>query len=224
MMPCSGCVGALVQSVYKNTGETEREAGTLPARECSWPFRDSMRPVGAGKDQMAGPLVDAGISQQGDQQVKPSPLVEARGTERGTRASSVAEEPSQWGDTSVSEKLCKEEVVSPVMPRRGLSESGLCETGSRAVKSVIPKKGPNCVYRGLSIVVAGFRLNFTTSANGLIERGLKIVPGTSEAKDQHQRRIIPRPETTGWRGESSDTFPGSRSTPIQNGRPTRRRG
>ena len=86
MMPCSGCVGALVQSVYKNTGETEREAGTLPARGCSWPSRDSMRPVEAGKNQMAGPLVDAGTSQQGDQQVKPSPLVEARGNERGTRA------------------------------------------------------------------------------------------------------------------------------------------
>ena len=184
-MPCSGCVGALVQSVYENTGETEREAGTLPARECSWPFRDSMRPVEAGKDQMAGPLVDAGTSQQGDQQVKPSPLVEARGNERGTRASSVAQEPSQWGDTSVSEKLCKEEVVSPVMPGRGPSESGLCETGSRAAESVIPTKGPNCVYRGLSIVVAGLKLKFTTSANGPIERGLKIcLLYTSDAADE----------------------------------------
>ena len=56
-MPCSGCVGALVRSVYKNTGETEREAGALPAREYSWPSGDSMRPVEAGKDQVAGPLV-----------------------------------------------------------------------------------------------------------------------------------------------------------------------
>ena len=71
MMPCSGCVGALVQSVYKNTGETEREAGTSPARERSWPFRDSKRPVGAGEGQMAESRADDASSQQSDQQVRP---------------------------------------------------------------------------------------------------------------------------------------------------------
>ena len=187
---------------------------------------DSKIPVGAGKGQVAGTMVDAGSSQQGDQQVKSSALVGARGTRRGTRASSLVVDPSQWRDTSVSKMLCKEEVVSSVTSKKGPSESDFCENGSRAVRPVIPKKelkGPNCVYRGLSIVVAGFRLSFTTSADSSVERGLKVVPGTSGAKEGHQRKITPRPETMGWRGESSDTFPGSRSTSIQNGRPTRRR-
>ena len=143
------------------------------AREWSWPLRGCNMFVAAGEGY-PGSVEDA------DQQSRLH-LVGASGTGRGTHASSVAG-PSHQGDTSVSQELCKEEVASPVMANKGPSGSDLCENGTGAAKSVIPRKGPNCVNGEFSIIVAGIRLSFKTSANGLAEHGPKVVPCNSEAK------------------------------------------
>ena len=67
---------------------------------------------------------------------------------------------------SVSQELRGVKVASPVTPIKGSSDKGLsdlCENGIDFAKSVIPRRGPNCVSDEFSIQVGGIRLTFKIS-------------------------------------------------------------
>ena len=159
------------------------------------------------------PAERAGSEQHNDQQAR-LPLVGARGMERGTHVSSLIGSQHRRG-TSVSRELHKKKVSNLVMAKRRPSENNLCENGTGVAKSVIPRKGPTCEDSGFSIVVAGIRLSFKTSANMLAEHGPEVVPCTGETRSQHQRKITP-PETTGRRAGKCDTLSGREPTAKEN--------
>ena len=176
-MPCTGCVGALVHRACDNKGKPGKQAGEMSARESSGPLRDTAmtlgvdgRPVavepGSFKPVKGVSMGSAGGNQQAsDHEPSGSPLAGSSGAGRGPLASSGGASPCREV-ISVSRELRGVEVASPVTPIKGSSDKGLsdlCENGIGFAKSVIPRRGPNCVSDEFSIQVGGIRLTFKIS-------------------------------------------------------------
>ena len=140
-MPCIRCVGALVSSACRNSGEQkiEREAGDRSARDEEW----ACQLEGSNTFEGAGVGYPEPAERAGNDQQARLPLVGARGMERGTHVSNLVGSQHRRG-TSVSRELHKKKVSNSVMAKRRPSENNLCENGTVIAKSVIPRKGPTC--------------------------------------------------------------------------------
>ena len=85
------------------------------------------------------------------------------------------------------------------------------------VKSIIPKRGPNCESDDFSVRVGNIRLTFKISRETAGPHS-EVVPGPTRANGQRRRGIHPRPETGDGQQRGSDTYPGGGSAQIQDGR------
>ena len=85
------------------------------------------------------------------------------------------------------------------------------------VKSIIPKRGPNCESDDFSVRVGNIRLTFKISRETAGPHS-EVVPGPTRSNGQCRRSIHPRSETGNWRQRGSDTCPGGGSAQIQDGR------